>query len=248
MSSGPPGPHAADRARLDGLAVNLESAALARAAAAESVPFLSLRAVTDEAVTGCRTSTASWTPPDGSARSPGLFYFVRYPREIPALLRLAPAARTASKSLRGGVGELLERVAVSVALVTGATGFIGGHVAADLMARGWTVRALVRPESMGSGRLPAGCEAVAGDLRDAGSVRAATRGVDAVFHVAARYSLARHEAGQVERTNVGGSRNVLARGAARPTCRWSTARRWPRSACRPTAAPGTRTRPCPPRR
>jgi len=99
---------------------------------------------------------------------------------------------------------------VSVALVTGATGFIGGHVAADLMARGWTVQALVRPESMGSGRLPAGCEAVAGDLRDAASVRAATRGADAVVHVGARYSLARHQAGEVTATNVGGSRNVLA--------------------------------------
>ena len=67
---------------------------------------------------------------------------------------------------------------MSVALVTGATGFIGGHVAADLMTRGWTVRALVRPESMGSGRLPAGCEAVAGDLRDAavGARRDAGRG------------------------------------------------------------------------
>jgi len=99
---------------------------------------------------------------------------------------------------------------VSTALVTGATGFIGGHVAADLMAHGWTVRALVRPESIGSGRLPGGCEAVEGDLREPGSVRAATRGVDAVVHVGARYSLARHQAAEVTETNVGGSRNVLA--------------------------------------
>jgi dihydroflavonol-4-reductase len=99
---------------------------------------------------------------------------------------------------------------VSVALVTGATGFIGGQVAADLMAHGWAVRALVRPASMGSGRLPAGCEAVAGDLRDARSVRDAAAGVDAVMHVGAHYSLARHQAAEVTATNVGGTHNVLA--------------------------------------
>jgi dihydroflavonol-4-reductase len=98
---------------------------------------------------------------------------------------------------------------VSVALVTGATGFIGGHVAADLLAHGWTVRALVRPQSMGSGRLPAGCAPIPGDLRDAAAVRAAAGGVDAVFHVAARYSLARARADEVYRTNTEGTANVL---------------------------------------
>jgi dihydroflavonol-4-reductase len=98
---------------------------------------------------------------------------------------------------------------VSVALVTGATGFVGGHVAADLLAHGWTVRALVRPESMGSGRLPAGCAPIPGDLRDAAAVRAAAGGVDAVFHVAARYSLARARADEVYRTNTEGTANVL---------------------------------------
>ena len=98
---------------------------------------------------------------------------------------------------------------MSVALVTGATGFVGGHVAADLLAHGWTVRALVRPESMGSGRLPAGCAPIPGDLRDAAAVRAAAGGVDAVFHVAARYSLARARAHEVYRTNTEGTANVL---------------------------------------
>ena len=98
---------------------------------------------------------------------------------------------------------------MSVALVTGATGFVGGHVAADLLAHGWTVRALVRPESMGSGRLPAGCAPVPGDLLDASAVRAAAGGVDAVFHVAARYSLARARADEVYRTNTEGTANVL---------------------------------------
>ena len=99
-----------DRARLDGLAVDLESAALARAAAAESVPFLSLRAVTDEARHRMPDFDRLMDATGRLSPFSGIFYFVRYPREIPALLRLAPAARTASKALRGGVGELLERV------------------------------------------------------------------------------------------------------------------------------------------
>ena len=98
---------------------------------------------------------------------------------------------------------------MSTALVTGATGFIGGHVAADLRDHGWSVRALVRPASMGSGRLPAGCEPVPGDLCDGRAVAEAARGADAVFHVGALYSLARHRAGEVRRTNVDGTRNVL---------------------------------------
>jgi len=99
---------------------------------------------------------------------------------------------------------------VRTALVTGATGFIGGHVASDLIGAGWRVRALVRAESLGSGRLPDGCEPAAGDLRDAAAVRRAAEGVDAVFHVAARYSLARRNAALVEACNVDGTRNVLA--------------------------------------
>lgn len=99
---------------------------------------------------------------------------------------------------------------MKVALVTGATGFVGGHVARDLMAHGWTVRALVRPQSAGSPRLPAGCEEVVGDIVDTAAVRAACRGADAVFHVAARYSLARHAAEVVEAQNVTGTANVLA--------------------------------------
>ena len=98
---------------------------------------------------------------------------------------------------------------MSVALVTGATGFVGGHVAADLLASGWTVRALVRPQSMGSGFMPDGCAPVPGDMCDAAAVRAAAADVDAVFHVAARYSLARARADEVYRTNTEGTANVL---------------------------------------
>ena len=99
-------------------------------------------------------------------------------------------------------------------LVTGATGFIGHHVAADLIAHGWSVRALVRPESLEQAHWPAQAEPVAGDLRDAGAVRAAAAGCDAVVHVAARYSLRRSGGREVERTNVQGTANVLAAAAA----------------------------------
>lgn len=97
-----------------------------------------------------------------------------------------------------------------LALVTGATGFVGGHVAAELLAAGWRVRALVRPESMGSGRLPDGCEPAEGDMCDATAVGRAARGADAVFHVAARYSLARAQRQRIERENVEGTRVLLA--------------------------------------
>ncbi len=100
------------------------------------------------------------------------------------------------------------------ALVTGATGFVGGHVARELMAQGWAVRALVRPRSAGSPRLPEGATEVVGDLVDAAAVRGACAGTDAVFHVGARYSLARHAGAAVEAGNVAGTANVLASAAA----------------------------------
>lgn len=98
-------------------------------------------------------------------------------------------------------------------LVTGATGFTGGHLAQTLAARGDEVRALVRPKSRArfeASRLPRqGVVAVDGDLLDAAAVHRAADGVDVVYHIAATY----REAGQPESAyraiNVGGTRNVL---------------------------------------
>ncbi|MEW6583227.1 MAG: hopanoid-associated sugar epimerase [Actinomycetota bacterium] len=99
---------------------------------------------------------------------------------------------------------------MSLALVTGAGGFVGAHVAQELIDHGWTVRALVRPESLrGPHTWPDGCAPAAGDLRDRDAVMRAARGVDAVFHVAAAYSLARHRSREVMRTNTLGTVNVI---------------------------------------
>lgn len=70
-------------------------------------------------------------------------------------------------------------------LVTGATGFIGGHVARTLYMRGAEVVALVRPTSDVAALEALGVECRVGDLTDPESLAAACRGVDAVVHSAA---------------------------------------------------------------
>jgi dihydroflavonol-4-reductase len=99
---------------------------------------------------------------------------------------------------------------VRTALVTGATGFVGGHVARALLAAGWNVRAMVRPRSVPDARWPEPCEVALADLRDAEDVVRAARGTDAVFHVAAEYSLARRRGREVHRANVEGTANAIA--------------------------------------
>ena len=71
-------------------------------------------------------------------------------------------------------------------LVTGATGFLGGHVARLLNAQGADLRLLVRPTSRLDNLEGLRAERVMGDLRDPTSLRAAVRGCQIVFHVAAR--------------------------------------------------------------
>jgi nucleoside-diphosphate-sugar epimerase len=72
-------------------------------------------------------------------------------------------------------------------LVTGATGFTGGHLARTLAERGDTVRALVRDPSRAEELRGAGVELAAGDLRDRAAIRSACTGVDLVYHIAAIY-------------------------------------------------------------
>ena len=95
------------------------------------------------------------------------------------------------------------------ALVTGATGFIGSHVARHLRDAGFEVRGLARPGGTPAASLPEGVEPATGDVRDAGALRRAAAGVDAIFHVAARYSLSRRRAAEVRSVNVDGTQAVI---------------------------------------
>jgi dihydroflavonol-4-reductase len=74
-------------------------------------------------------------------------------------------------------------------LVTGATGFTGGHLARALSARGEAVRALVRDRGRAAAGLP-GVELVEGDLTDPAALARAVDGVDVVYHIAALYRAA----------------------------------------------------------
>ncbi|HYL74301.1 MAG TPA: hopanoid-associated sugar epimerase [Bryobacteraceae bacterium] len=91
-------------------------------------------------------------------------------------------------------------------LVTGATGFIGWHVARRLLARGDSVRALVRP---GSKVRELEVEVVTGDLRDTESLDRAVAGCGVIFHVAADYRLWAKDPSELYRSNVEGTRNML---------------------------------------
>jgi dihydroflavonol-4-reductase len=95
---------------------------------------------------------------------------------------------------------------VKPTLVTGATGFIGWHVARKLLTRGHTVRALVRPTSKVR---ELDVETVSGDLRDSTSLERAVRGCGLVFHIAADYRLWAKDPAELYRSNVEGTRNLL---------------------------------------
>jgi dihydroflavonol-4-reductase len=91
-------------------------------------------------------------------------------------------------------------------LVTGASGFLGWHVARVLLERGHRVRALVRPGSSVDGL---DVEVVSGDLRDAASLERAVAGCGLLFHVAADYRLWAKDPSELYRSNVDGTRNLF---------------------------------------
>lgn len=94
------------------------------------------------------------------------------------------------------------------ALVTGASGFIGGAVARRLVERGANVRVLLRAGTRANVPDPGAVEPAIGDLRDAGAVLAAARSCDAVFHAGGLYSFYA-SADELHAINVGGTRNVV---------------------------------------
>lgn len=94
-------------------------------------------------------------------------------------------------------------------LVTGAAGFLGSHIARQLVARGETVRVLMRGSSSNRAISDLSLEYVTGDLRDAGSLDRAMQGIARVFHVAADYRLWARKSQEIYDSNVGGTKNLL---------------------------------------
>lgn len=102
-----------------------------------------------------------------------------------------------------------------IVFVTGATGFLGGHVVRQLLDGGHSVVALVRRPYEARHLSDAGCRIVHGDITDAASVRAGMAGCTSIIHMAAIYETGLSgpdRAWQAERMadiNVNGTRNVL---------------------------------------
>jgi dihydroflavonol-4-reductase len=94
-------------------------------------------------------------------------------------------------------------------LVTGAAGFLGSHVTRQLVARGESVRVLLRPSSSNRAIADLPLEYVTGDLRDPASLDRALQNVSRVFHVAADYRLWAKRSKDIYDTNVGGTKNLL---------------------------------------
>ena len=96
-----------------------------------------------------------------------------------------------------------------LAFVTGATGFLGSHVARVLSEQGAELRLLVRPTSNLKNLQGLKADTATGDLRDAVSLEKAMAGCDTVFHVAADYRLWVRDPAEMYRSNVGGTRAIL---------------------------------------
>jgi uncharacterized protein YbjT (DUF2867 family) len=92
-------------------------------------------------------------------------------------------------------------------LVTGGTGFVGGHVVHELRGRDLPVRCLVRDLRRGAKLAAWDCELVEGDVTDPGSLRAAVAGVDTIIHLVGIRQGRREE---FQRIMVGGTRDLLA--------------------------------------
>src|SRR6202521_3440981 len=95
------------------------------------------------------------------------------------------------------------------AFVTGATGFLGSHVARVLADQGADLRLLVRATSNLRNLEGLKAETAIGDLRDAGSLERAMSSCDTVFHVAADYRLWVRDPAEMYRSNVEGTRAIL---------------------------------------
>jgi nucleoside-diphosphate-sugar epimerase len=93
--------------------------------------------------------------------------------------------------------------------VTGATGFVGGHVARQLRLAGHDVVALVRDLERAEALVTLGVKPVQGDVMERESMRAPMTGVDGVFHIAGWYKIGVKDRTSGVAINVDGTRNVL---------------------------------------
>jgi dihydroflavonol-4-reductase len=102
---------------------------------------------------------------------------------------------------------------VTRVLLTGATGFIGSHVARELLSAGYEVRALVRPATPGTpprrNPLDERVQVAPGDLREKDHLRSALDGCEMLVHVAADYRLWAPDSKTMFATNLIGTRNLL---------------------------------------
>jgi len=94
-------------------------------------------------------------------------------------------------------------------LVTGATGFLGSHVARKLVERGERVRILLRKTSRTSNIEDIDAERAYGDILDIDSVKEALKGCDTLYHVAGIVSSRKSDYGRMEEINVKGTFNVF---------------------------------------
>lgn len=102
--------------------------------------------------------------------------------------------------------EQRENLSGKRVLVTGASGFLGRHLVARLVAQGCQVRALVRSRLKVKSLTAAGAETVVGDVTDLASLRPVFAGVDGVVHAAADTSGTWEG---VARATIDGTRNML---------------------------------------
>jgi dihydroflavonol-4-reductase len=93
--------------------------------------------------------------------------------------------------------------------LTGATGFVGGHVARAYAAEGAELRLLTRASSRLAGIEGLAADVVVGDLRQPEGLRSALRGCDALVHVAADYRLWVRDPKEMYAANVDGTRELL---------------------------------------
>ncbi len=93
--------------------------------------------------------------------------------------------------------------------LTGATGFIGGRVARQLVAAGHAVVAIARDPAKATDLADLGVAVHRGDVTEKESMRAPMTGVDGVLHIAGWYKVGVKETRDGERINVGGTRNTL---------------------------------------